>query len=302
MEIIISNQQTEIALTNDLEQAILSLGNLAAERFQLAEAAEVAVVFMDETAIKDYNLNYRGRDEATDVLSFAMREEAEADVDDAALEQEELLGDILISLTRALEQSKTYGHSLVREVGFLFLHGLLHLLGYDHGDPASEAEMFALQEEILIQAGFPRVPPAESTDYAVPELLIRAARAAQTKAYAPYSDFKVGAALATAAGAVYTGSNVENASYGLTVCAERNAIFRAVNDGAYDFTALAVVGGEERIIPCGACLQVLSEFSRDLMVILADGRDEWQSFRLDQLLPNRFTMTPPDKNGPISEL
>jgi probable rRNA maturation factor len=155
MEVMISNQQQEITLTTEIEQAILTLGVLSAQRFKLPPQAEVAVVFLDDAAIRSYNWDYRGVDAPTDVLSFAQREETEDDV--APIPgQEELLGDILISLPRAREQSAAYGHSLAREVGFLFAHGLLHLLGYDHTEPAEEAEMFALQEELLRLAGLPR--------------------------------------------------------------------------------------------------------------------------------------------------
>jgi cytidine deaminase len=98
---------------------------------------------------------------------------------------------------------------------------------------------------------------------AVRDLLIQQARAAAQQAYCPYSHYPVGAAVLTADGAVYTGCNVENASYGLTVCAERIAVFKAISHGHRDVVALAVVGGTPRqpATPCGACLQVLAEFA-----------------------------------------
>jgi probable rRNA maturation factor len=156
LEIIMSNDQRALALTKELEQAILTLGALAEKKLALPPGAEVSVVFTDDETIRSYNASYRGVDAPTDVLSFAMREGMEMGMDDPPTE--ELLGDILISLPRALEQSRAYGHELIREVGFLFTHGLLHLLGYDHAEPAAETQMSALQEELLLEAGFARQP------------------------------------------------------------------------------------------------------------------------------------------------
>jgi len=104
-----------------------------------------------------------------------------------------------------------------------------------------------------------------------PEELITKAFEAQKYAYVPYSHFVVGAAILTTEGLVYTGCNIENASYGLTVCAERVAVFKAVSSGQQSFKALAVVAGtEEYASPCGACRQVLSEFGRDMKVYMAN--------------------------------
>ncbi len=119
--------------------------------------------------------------------------------------------------------------------------------------------------------------------------LIEAARAARLHSYSPYSRFAVGAALLGASGRIYTGTNVENASFGLTICAERAAVCQAVAAGEKRFTAIAIVGDEPGPTPpCGACRQVLQEFAPDLRVVLA-GRDggveEW---RLDGLLPRAF--------------
>ncbi|MCD6268165.1 MAG: cytidine deaminase [Thermotogaceae bacterium] len=118
--------------------------------------------------------------------------------------------------------------------------------------------------------------------------LIERARKARENAYAPYSKFKVGAAILTEDGEVYTGVNVENASFGLTVCAERVALFKAVSDGKRSFKAIAVVADtEEPVPPCGACRQVLSEFG-DMKVIMANLKGDVKIARLGDLLPDSF--------------
>jgi cytidine deaminase len=122
--------------------------------------------------------------------------------------------------------------------------------------------------------------------------LIRLAQEARHMAYAPYSGFKVGACLLAPDQTVYTGANVENASYGLTVCAERIAVFKAVTAGQKSFSALAVAGsGEDMIIPCGACLQVLREFSADLQLLLTDGQGNCHLYRLEEFLPLAFQLS-----------
>ena len=127
-------------------------------------------------------------------------------------------------------------------------------------------------------------------------LLWNAAEAAATLAYAPYSDFHVGAALRTTEGEVVTGCNVENVSYGLTSCAERNAIFRAVAEGERRFKAVAVVTAAESLTPpCGACRQVLVEFAHDgdMEVILANLRGDVRGTQLNVLLPESFSSITP---------
>ena len=120
-----------------------------------------------------------------------------------------------------------------------------------------------------------------------PEELVALAIEARERAYVPYSRFPVGAALLGRSGAVYLGCNVENVSFGLTVCAERVAVFKAVSEGEREFEAIAVVtstGGS----PCGACRQVLAEFSYDMRVYLADPSGAYRTFTLSDLLPVAF--------------
>lgn len=125
------------------------------------------------------------------------------------------------------------------------------------------------------------------------ERLVEAARRAQTKAYAPYSHFPVGAAVLADDGRVFAGCNVENGSFGLTVCAERNAVAAAVVAGASP-VAVAVVAPEAATAPCGACRQVLAEFSPGMTVILATSNgDSRQVETLDALLPGAFRFAKP---------
>lgn len=131
-----------------------------------------------------------------------------------------------------------------------------------------------------------------------PEELINKALEARKYAYTPYSHFAVGAALLTTEGDVYTGCNIENASYGLTVCAERVALFKAVSCGQRSFKALAVVAGtEEYCSPCGACRQVLSEFGGDMRVYLANRRGEYREMTVNELLPGAFSLVKSQNQG-----
>ena len=124
-------------------------------------------------------------------------------------------------------------------------------------------------------------------------LMIKA-QEARVNSYSPYSHFKVGAALLTKSGKVYTGCNIENAGYSATNCAERTAIFKAVSEGEREFAAMAIVGGKEGetapfCSPCGVCRQVIAEFcKKDFKIILGNG-DKLEEYTLDALLPFAFT-------------
>ena len=123
------------------------------------------------------------------------------------------------------------------------------------------------------------------------EKLIEKAKEIRENAYAPYSKFRVGAAILTGEGKIYTGANVENSSYGLTMCAERVALGCAVKSGEKDLIKLALVTDSKKpAVPCGACCQVLAEFNPNMEIICANLKGEVKKFNLNQLLPFYFRM------------
>jgi len=120
--------------------------------------------------------------------------------------------------------------------------------------------------------------------------LLRVARAATKNAYAPFSKLKVGAAVLTAKGRIFSGCNIENSSYGLTICAERVAIFKAVSAGGREIQAVLVYADTAKLTPpCGACLQVIDEFSENPEIVLTNGRST-KTYRLRELLPLGFRL------------
>lgn len=118
--------------------------------------------------------------------------------------------------------------------------------------------------------------------------LIKKALEAQKMAYVPYSKFHVGAALLTEDNKLYTGCNIEIASYSPTLCAERTAIFKAISEGQRKIKAIAVVGDANPTFPCGVCRQVIREFGKDAVVIVANSEDDYKEYTLDELLPHSF--------------
>jgi cytidine deaminase len=121
------------------------------------------------------------------------------------------------------------------------------------------------------------------------EKLVEMANVARERAFAPYSNFKVGAAVETADGEIFIGCNVESASYGLTVCAERVAIWKAVSEGKMNFKAIAVVVDTEELTPpCGVCRQIIWEFCHDIPVILANLKGDSEVVQMRELLPRAF--------------
>ena len=121
------------------------------------------------------------------------------------------------------------------------------------------------------------------------EKLFKEAKKAREKAYTPYSKFKVGAAVLTTDGKIFTGCNIENASFGLTVCAERVAILKAISEGSYKFEAMAIIGDTKRpCSPCGACRQVISEFGEDIKIAMSNLKGDVKIKKISELLPEAF--------------
>jgi cytidine deaminase len=124
------------------------------------------------------------------------------------------------------------------------------------------------------------------------DALLAAALAARENAFAPFSKFKVGAAVEDESGRIHTGCNVENATYGLTVCAERVAIFKAISEGARQFKRVAVAADTDALTPpCGACRQILWEFCGDVEIVLVNPRGKTESYRLKELFPKPFDVS-----------
>jgi homotetrameric cytidine deaminase/rRNA maturation RNase YbeY len=207
------------------------------------------------------------------------------------------LGDVVISVERARAQAAQYGHGLRRELGYLLVHGICHLLGYDHVREEDRVCMRAAEEAALERAGLTREEISEGEclvdgqNDENDKKLLELARRAMDGAYVPYSNYPVGACLLTEDGRVFTGCNVENASYGATICAERTAVVKAVSEGALRFIAIAVAARGSAPYPCGICRQVLNEFGPRMRVLVTWDSQDGQSVEkttLDALLPNSF--------------
>lgn len=151
--VLIKNDQKKIKMTPDLRRLVKRAVLAVLDFEDFGRRAEVSVTFTDNVGIHALNREYRNVDRPTDVLSFPLSDGEDYDTDGDAV----LLGDIVISLERAQTQAEEYGHSFEREVAFLTVHSMLHLLGYDHEtSPEDERDMFARQDEILISAGMTR--------------------------------------------------------------------------------------------------------------------------------------------------
>lgn len=284
-------------IDTQVEPAWLSLMQTAADCALLTEGVErpcaVSIRLCGDEEIHEINRDYRGVDRATDVLSFPtvnypagvtagaadklLRREYDDETDAC------MLGDLILSVPHVLAQAAEYGHSPEREAAYLIVHGLCHLMGYDHIEEDDKRRMRAMEEKILSAIGQTREGTASVSD----ETLLALARKAMERSYSPYSNYAVGAALLCADGRVFQGCNIENASFGLTNCAERTAMFKAISEGAQEFTTIAIAASGSAPWPCGACRQVLNEFAPGIRVIVTwDGNVDEMS--LDQLLPHGF--------------
>lgn len=161
MKVSIRNNQKEFSVTKEIRDLVRLSVKKSLEYMDFPTKSEISVLFVDDDEIRDLNRLHRGIDRATDVLSFPL---FEYDEDGEIIEEdldfspngEMVLGDIVISLQRAWAQAQEYGHSFEREIGFLTVHSMLHLFGFDHMTPKDEEEMFGYQTEILEEMGLKR--------------------------------------------------------------------------------------------------------------------------------------------------
>lgn len=275
-----------------------ALLQLAADAAQGAEGISVpcaiAVHMVNNEEIAKINGEHRGIHRETDVLSFPavtyprdgragrcqglLRKAYDDDINGA------MLGDLFLSVEKAREQAAAYGHSLEREMAYLCVHGIFHLMGYDHETEWGQKEMREMEEKALEMIHITRDAAGMPTD----ESLLRLAVQAKERAYVPYSKYRVGAAILAEDGRVFQGCNVENASYGLSNCGERTAIFKAISEGAQRFLAIAIAADGSAPWPCGACRQVLNEFAPGIRVLVTWGDGHVEKSTLDVLLPHGF--------------
>ncbi|MDM5221945.1 rRNA maturation RNase YbeY [Peribacillus sp. NJ11] len=143
-------------VTEEAQRLVESILQFAAKKENIEKDTELSVTFVDNERIREINKEYRHKDSATDVISFALEEMGEDEVEIVGAEMPRMLGDIIISIERTKEQAEEYGHSFDRELGFLALHGFLHLLGFDHMNEEDEKVMFTKQKEILEEYGLSR--------------------------------------------------------------------------------------------------------------------------------------------------
>ena len=295
MIVTLENNQEEIQVPEELEATLKKAMDIIARLEKLTDNTEVDITIVDNDEIHQLNRDYRGIDRPTDVLSFALDEgDEEPEVEDG--EAEHLLGDVIISAPRAVEQGEEFGHGLNREMTYLAVHGMLHLLGYDHMEEADKQVMRAREEQVLrprrsrCSGNWTWRKKSTEAEMALDAELFQAAVKARENAYIPYSHFGVGAAVRAKDGRIFTGCNIENASYGLTVCAERNAIFAAVKEGVREFAALCVTADTPApVAPCGACRQVMAEFQIPV-IYLTNLKGDVKETSLEELLPYSFDL------------
>lgn len=284
-----------------LEPEILSLMQAAAERTLQDENIDfpclVTVRLCDDNTIQTINREYRNIDHSTDVLSFpsVLWEKNEtAGKNPRKLRQEYddeanacFLGDIIISIDHLRKQAREYEHSEAREAAYLLVHSMCHLMGYDHMEKEEKSKMREKEERILTSLGITRSSEGIVSD----DILLELAREAMQRSYSPYSSYPVGAAILAKDGRVFQGCNIENASLGATICAERTAMVKAVSEGALEFDAIAIATKDTPGWPCGICRQFMSEFAPDIRIIVTwgDGTHVEHS-TLQQILPYQFEL------------
>jgi probable rRNA maturation factor len=153
--VIDSIDETSTLSDNELIQ-IENILSFASKKQNVEQGSEISITFVSNESIQEINREYRQKDYPTDVISFAMEELGEGEIEVVGADIPRILGDIIISIPKAKEQAEEYGHSFMRELSFLAVHGFLHLLGFDHETEEDEKVMFSLQREILEEYGLKR--------------------------------------------------------------------------------------------------------------------------------------------------
>lgn len=153
IRVIISNSQKEVKIPTGLRMLVRRCCNAVLRMENFQGAAEVSVTFANNEQIHELNKMHRNVDAPTDVLSFPMGEDGKYDIDPAT--NAKILGDIVISMEKAVEQAERFGHTLQREVGYLTAHSMLHLLGYDHEEPLEKVHMREKEDLVMTQLGLP---------------------------------------------------------------------------------------------------------------------------------------------------
>lgn len=154
VRVIISNRQKQVRIPTGVRMLIRRCCHAVLQMEEFPDSAEISISFVDNEQIREMNRQYRDKDSVTDVLSFPMGENGHYDVNHET--GAKILGDIVISVPRAMEQARTYGHSLEREIGYLTAHSMLHLLGYDHEDGGlARVRMREKEERVMRELGLP---------------------------------------------------------------------------------------------------------------------------------------------------
>lgn len=153
VKVIITNRQKDVTIPTGLRLLVRRCCTAVLQMENFKGSAEVSVSFVNNAQIKELNAQYRNKDIETDVLSFVMSEDGKYDIDPVTGAQ--ILGDVVISMEKAVEQADIYGHSLQREVGYLTCHSVLHLLGYDHEDNMERVRMREKEEAVMDMLGLP---------------------------------------------------------------------------------------------------------------------------------------------------
>ena len=285
---------TDFPLNESVIRAMQSAADYSIQAEGLTMECAVTVRLCDDDAIQAINASARGINHSTDVLSFPAvqypagytagncTERIRSEFDDEL--NACFLGDIIISVPHLYAQAEEYGHSPEREGAYLLVHGICHLMGYDHISDQDRQKMREMEEKILTNVSLKRESCWSDLDLK----LARMAADAMKYSYSPYSRFPVGAAIHCRDGRIFTGCNIENVSFGMTNCAERTAIFKAVSEGAREFDIIAI-SANQTPWPCGACRQVMAEFAPDIRLLLVCG-DEITEKYLSELLPHSIDL------------